>query len=386
MRRTDLPASVLRRSAARRRAYFTADSERIVSSNLGSVAVASAMVLALVTALSAAARLVSPLWEATPAHAVVLGVSAGVLAVSLLLRHRLAARPVASTAVCLAAEAALLALVVAIDATATRGMPGVFLQPACIALTAVIVTPYALPLVVALGAEVSLAVLSAALKSAPVAQFDAFSCLIGMVVAVAVSQVTMHLRLRDFEAREVLRVSSLLDSLCGVYNKGALVAALREYLERSGAHATGAILLFDVDHFKGVNDTHGHYAGDEVLRAFGEALRTSFRATDTVGRFGGDEFMVLAPSLVDERVIREKVDRVRAAMREAGERILGEPVTLSCGALFAQGCAVTYEEALRQADEALYEAKRSGRDCVVVRGYESGKSPARRAGEAEVCG
>ena len=141
-----------------------------------------------------------------------------------------------------------------------------------------------------------------------------------------------------------------------------------------------------MDHFKGVNDTHGHYAGDEVLRAFGEALRTSFRSTDTVGRFGGDEFMVLAPSLVDERVIREKVDRVRAAMREAGERVLGEPVTLSCGALFAQGCAVTYEEALRQADEALYEAKRSGRDCVVVRGYESGESPARRAGEAEVCG
>ena len=387
MRRDDLPMSALRRAAARRRAYFTADSAQIVTSNLGSVGVAAAMALALVTLLSAVARATYPLWEATAAHAAAFVASAAVLAASLLLRRRLSARPVASTAVCLAAEAALLALVVAIDATATHGMPGVFLQPAAIAITSVVVAPYALPLVVALGAEVALALLSAALKSPPVAQFDAFSCAIGMVVAVVVSQVTMHLRLRDFEARERLRQSSLLDELCGVYNKGALVAALREHLALAGPHVSGALFLFDVDRFKQINDTYGHYAGDEVLRAFGRALQLGFRTTDTVGRFGGDEFLVLAPSLVDERVIGEKVGRVRAAMREAGERIVGAPVTLSCGVVWASDCPVTYESALRQADEALYEAKRAGRDRMVTRRYETeDERLARRAGDAEARG
>ena len=106
-----------------------------------------------------------------------------------------------------------------------------------------------------------------------------------------------------------------------------------------------------------------------------------------MGRFGGDEFLVLAPSLVDERVIGEKVGRVRAAMREAGERIVGVPITLSCGVVWASDCPVTYESALRQADEALYEAKRAGRDRVVTRRYETeDEGPARRAGDAEARG
>ena len=113
MRRDDLPMSALRRAAARRRAYFTADSAQIVTSNLGSVGVAAAMTLALVTLLSAVARATYPPWEATAAHAAAFVASAAVLAASLLLRRRLSARPVASTAVCLAAEAALLALVTA---------------------------------------------------------------------------------------------------------------------------------------------------------------------------------------------------------------------------------------------------------------------------------
>ena len=165
------------------------------------------------------------------------------------------------------------------------------------------------------------------------------------------------------------------------------MAALREHLALAGPHVSGALFLFDVDRFKQINDTYGHYAGDEVLRAFGRALQLGFRTTDTVGRFGGDEFLVLAPSLVDERVIGEKVGRVRAAMREAGERIVGVPVTLSCGVVWASDCPVTYEAALRQADEALYEAKRAGRDRVVTRRYETeDERPARRAGDAEARG
>lgn len=206
----------------------------------------------------------------------------------------------------------------------------------------------------------------------------------GWLAALVLLVVLLATRRRSAAELERFRSVSERDALCGVYNKGALVTLVSGLFARRGARLRGALLLVDVDHFKRVNDEFGHVEGDEVLRSVGEALRAGFRATDLVGRFGGDEFLVFAEGLVEPRAIERKVAALRDAVRRASQAQLGVPVTCSVGALVIDGAQATYEGALRQADEALYEAKRLGRDRCVRRAYVGGGCPAggdRRAGE-----
>lgn len=205
----------------------------------------------------------------------------------------------------------------------------------------------------------------------------------GWLVAAAAAAALVALRRRWAAELERFRAVSERDALCGVYNKGALVSLVSDLFGRRGARLRGTLLLVDIDRFKDVNDEFGHAEGDEILRAVGEALRGGFRAGDIVGRFGGDEFMVFAEGLVDPATIGEKVAALREAAREAGFAHVGRPVTCSVGALVIDGRTVTYDAALRQADAALYEAKRSGRDRHVTRSFEEPVCPAageRRAG------
>jgi diguanylate cyclase (GGDEF)-like protein len=136
------------------------------------------------------------------------------------------------------------------------------------------------------------------------------------------------------------------DALTGLPNRRMLLRAL--------ARLTGndVVILLDLDHFKRVNDEFGHAAGDDVLRAFGRVLRASVRGRDVVGRFGGEEFLVvITPPAGAEHLLR----RLRALWLEERSR----PVTFSAGLAHAAGGA---EPTLAQADEALYRAKAGGRD------------------------
>ncbi|MEP7764778.1 GGDEF domain-containing protein [Sanguibacter sp. 25GB23B1] len=127
------------------------------------------------------------------------------------------------------------------------------------------------------------------------------------------------------------------------------------------------LLVLDIDHFKAVNDEHGHPAGDRVLSAVGAAVQAEVRAGDTVARLGGDEFAVLFPQ-IDRADLEARADAVRVAV--AGVIALRGPVpvtvTVSCGAAHAAARSTGPERLYRVADAALYEAKRSGRDRVVV--------------------
>ena len=127
--------------------------------------------------------------------------------------------------------------------------------------------------------------------------------------------------------------------------------------------------MVDIDHFKAVNDTHGHTIGDLVLVEVAQAIKASTRATDLVGRFGGEEFVVLAPEtpleanaagILAER-IRQTIQRRTRAKRSQG---LPE-VTASLGVASTELKVANEAELLKRADEALYRAKREGRNRVV---------------------
>lgn len=125
----------------------------------------------------------------------------------------------------------------------------------------------------------------------------------------------------------------------------------------------------DLDHFKSVNDRHGHAAGDEALRIASRALSGALRATDLAARLGGDEFVILIPGAAADGA-RLVLERVRAALREA-MRARDWPVTASIGAVVFRSPPASVEEMLATVDAAMYRLEAAGRDRVGV--VESGE-------------
>ncbi len=167
---------------------------------------------------------------------------------------------------------------------------------------------------------------------------------------------------------ESVRESARRDALTGLPNRRAFDD---RFAEASAHHhryrRPFAVLVLDLDHFKQVNDTHGHAAGDAVLQAVGGALGGCVRETDMVARFGGEEFVVLAreATLNDALEIGERVRRAVAGLdvRWEGRRI---PITVSIGASACPRCVENPAALLESADAALYAAKEQGRDRVVA--------------------
>jgi len=158
------------------------------------------------------------------------------------------------------------------------------------------------------------------------------------------------------------------DALTGLRNRRSFLEAWEEALQRSRRSGKPmSLVLGDLDHFKRINDTHGHACGDAVLRAVAQAIRNSVRAQDVVSRWGGEEFMLLLPDtdLVGARHVAESTRLAIKALRvEHG----GSPfeVTLSLG-VCEHRPERSMEETIAEADAALYQAKQEGRDRVVAR-------------------
>lgn len=151
------------------------------------------------------------------------------------------------------------------------------------------------------------------------------------------------------------------DPLTGLLNRRALLDRIANETE-----GPAALIIFDIDHFKRINDIHGHLAGDEVLRAFGEIL-ISCRSQGLAVRLGGEEFALLIPgaSLASAAIVAESV-RTRLAKRHFTGSAGPFGTTVSAGAAYAKDSVIDIDALLQEADKALYAAKRGGRDRVVV--------------------
>ncbi len=161
--------------------------------------------------------------------------------------------------------------------------------------------------------------------------------------------------------------ASLTDSLTGIPNKRAMDDALQRASLLSERHGEPySLVLCDLDHFKAVNDTHGHVVGDHLLQVAAAELEKTVRTSDSVYRFGGEEFAVLLPHTAEQDA-KDVADRIREAI--AGIRVDGGEkelrITTSCGVatFLAKESA---QEWLARADEALYRAKHQGRNCTRV--------------------
>ena len=181
-----------------------------------------------------------------------------------------------------------------------------------------------------------------------------------------------HLAQELHAANRRLQLLARTDELTRVRNRRGLRASLEREFHRAERYGNQlSLLAFDIDRFKAVNDTHGHAAGDLVLKAVARAIKDGLRQVDVVGRTGGEEFVVVAPetSSQDALVIAERLRVAVAGARVPSPAGPALSVTVSCGvATLGEVNATSPDELLACADAALYRAKARGRDRTEIAG------------------
>ena len=171
------------------------------------------------------------------------------------------------------------------------------------------------------------------------------------------------------QLREELQNRSIRDPLTGLYNRRYLEESLEREINRArrNQHSVGVIMI-DIDHFKRFNDTFGHDAGDAVLQEVGKLLKSSLRSSDIACRYGGEEMTLILPEACLENT-RKRAEEVRQLIKQINlehkRQSLG-PVTASLGVACFPEHGTTGFSVIHVADTALYQAKKRGRDRVVV--------------------
>jgi diguanylate cyclase (GGDEF)-like protein len=171
---------------------------------------------------------------------------------------------------------------------------------------------------------------------------------------------------RQKQEHEALVLRATRDALTGLWNRSAILDILAREIESSRKLGSPlAVAIIDVDHFKSINDTRGHLAGDEVLRTLGAKLKSRIRPTDELGRYGGEEFLLVVPGATKQRPFLP-LERLQRAIAEIPFTYAGSSikVTASFGVAWLTGNRDTAEGLLSRADEALYIAKQAGRNRV----------------------
>ena len=178
------------------------------------------------------------------------------------------------------------------------------------------------------------------------------------------------LRERDLnalkDARDQLEQLATLDDLTGLGNRRLITQQFDRELERGRRYARAlSVVLIDFDRFKRLNDTHGHAAGDRALKLFAELATNTLRGADAIGRWGGEEFIVLLPDTAGSSAMIS-VERLLDRIRNADFQVDGRPVSLTASAgITTTLCDESVETIVDRADTALYEAKTQGRDRAV---------------------
>ena len=168
-------------------------------------------------------------------------------------------------------------------------------------------------------------------------------------------------------AREALREQATHDALTGLLNRGSILEELRNELARAGRDRQPlSLLMADIDRFKDVNDTYGHLAGDAVLREAALRMKASVRRYDAVGRYGGEEFLMVLPGCQGAAALAQ-AERIRSAFAAEPFAIGSQSIRATCSIGVSGRMAASLADAdilIREADVALYQAKNQGRNLV----------------------
>ena len=176
-------------------------------------------------------------------------------------------------------------------------------------------------------------------------------------------------------AREELRIQATHDFLTQLYNRSALMNMMAREISRSRRDLSSiGIVMIDIDHFKSINDTYGHLAGDEILIKLAEQMRLCTRRYDTIGRYGGEEFIIILPQCGADEV-HCVAERLRQAVCrqpcETKEGLINVSISLGATWIMPSEVDCVEEDLIRIADQALYDAKRNGRNKTIIYDYST---------------
>lgn len=197
-------------------------------------------------------------------------------------------------------------------------------------------------------------------KEEKLAHIDIGNALSFFFVSLTISSTLTNAKINDIIAKETFEKERDVDSLTTLYNKEATIKKITKYLDNK--NTGGALVMLDIDDFKGLNDTCGHYCGDTILKILGQNIKETFTNQDILGRFGGDEFVLFIKNINSKKEIEEKI----IELFEKNNKTMINPKTkksinISVGIIISSSCN-TYEELFKEADKALYDVKNHGKN------------------------
>ena len=197
---------------------------------------------------------------------------------------------------------------------------------------------------------------------------DIMNSVIFLITGMLLSIFTANIKLNEFIFQKAIKTERDTDGLTGLLNKSSMMREIRKAVANDSEN--GILVILDIDDFKRINDSYGHVIGDFVISGIARCLNSSFRSSDIIGRFGGDEFVVFMPFTHDVVIAQSRVKKVLSLMAETIELPNeNDKVTGSFGIAVCSEFGDTYDDLFRKADYALYQAKSGGKNQFSV--YES---------------
>ncbi|MDY5048550.1 MAG: GGDEF domain-containing protein [Treponema porcinum] len=197
---------------------------------------------------------------------------------------------------------------------------------------------------------------------------DIMNSVIFLITGMLLSIFTANIKLNDFIFQKAIKTERDTDGLTGLLNKSSMMREIRKSMTNDPKN--GILVMLDVDDFKRIHDSYGHVVGDFVISGIARCLNSSFRNSDIIGRFGGDEFVIFMPFTHDVVIAQSRVKKVLSLMAETIELPNeNDKVTGSFGIAVCSEFGDTYDDLFRKADYALYQAKSGGKNQFSV--YES---------------
>lgn len=195
---------------------------------------------------------------------------------------------------------------------------------------------------------------------------DMYRVAISVVFSLISSEIVMGIRISDNLDKFEYKYLSTVDRLTGLYNKTTSTILAKDYFKYRMKYEHSAIIILDIDNFKRINDQLGHEKGDYILATIGQVLQQNLRHNDIVGRFGGDEFLIVLPDLVDREALNVKCSLINSKVREVESGNSEVRISCSIGAFYTEENREAFEYYFKCADDALYEAKQFGRNTYVI--------------------
>lgn len=362
---------LIRTELRNRRTFFRDGSASNCSSNLKLLIAANTTAILFLIAFILVTPLIISSWHPTPYHLAFLPALLICFAVSLIYYrgHRNGGK--GASLLCILLSIILLTFSVLLDTIGSAGAPAIFVPMMYVIVPVVFTLPFHISYGMIAITEIAYAFMLSTYKNNMTGRYDLFGSIVALACSLIIANIITMLRVRDYMLQAEYKYRSMTDGLTNILNKEAIFDALRKYFQAYNPHTTCALIIMDLDNFKTLNDTKGHAAGDVLLKEIGRLLTETFRRLDIIGRFGGDEFVILLKGTADPLLIRNKYTMIQERLKQLTQEQLGIPVTASFGSVYAEDQTVDAHLLFQQADTALYKAKREKKSSCVIKKYQS---------------